>query len=76
MLSPYLDGDANIVQDIAAGVGGIGAAGIRDLTVAQFVSRLGSSLGDSALAESLLAAVQNAGVADRTVGAIIDTDAK
>ena len=26
--------------------------------------------------ESLLAAVQNAGVADRTVGAIIDTDAK
>jgi uncharacterized membrane protein YqiK len=76
MLSPYLEGDANLVQDLANGVGGIGAAGIRDLTVAQFVSRLGGSIGDSSLAESLLAAVQDAGVADRTVGTIIDTDAK
>ena len=57
-------------------IGGIGAAGIRDLTVAQFISRLGGSIGDSSLAESLLAAVQDAGVADRTVGTIIDTDAK
>ena len=76
MLAPYLEGNANIVQDVAAGVGGIGAAGIRDLTVAQFISRLGGSIGDSSLAESLLAAVQDAGVADRTVGTIIDTDAK
>ncbi|MGK0273950.1 MAG: putative membrane protein YqiK [Ilumatobacter sp.] len=76
MLSPYLEGNANIVQDVANGVGGIGAAGIRDLTVAQFISRLGGSIGDSSLAESLLAAVQDAGVADRTVGTIIDTDAK
>jgi uncharacterized membrane protein YqiK len=76
MLSPYLEGDANLVQDLANGVGGIGAAGIRDLTVAQFVSRLGGSIGDSSLAESLLTAVQDAGVADSTVGTIIDTDAK
>ena len=76
MLAPYLEGNANIVQDVAAGVGGIGAAGIRDLTVAQFISRLGGSIGDSSLAESLLAAVQDAGVADRTVGTIIDTDTK
>lgn len=76
MLAPYLEGNANIVQDVAASVGGIGAAGIRDLTVAQFISRLGGSIGDSSLAESLLAAVQDAGVADRTVGTIIDTDAK
>jgi uncharacterized membrane protein YqiK len=76
MLSPYLEGNANLVQDLANGVGGIGAAGIRDLTVAQFISRLGGSIGDSSLAESLLAAVQDAGVADRTVGTIIDTDAK
>jgi uncharacterized membrane protein YqiK len=76
MLSPYLEGNANLVQDVANGVGGVGAAGIRDLTVAQFISRLGGSIGDSSLAESLLAAVQDAGVADRTVGTIIDTDAK
>jgi uncharacterized membrane protein YqiK len=76
MLSPYLEGNANLVQDLANGVGGVGAAGIRDLTVAQFISRLGGSIGDSSLAESLLAAVQDAGVADRTVGTIIDTDAK
>jgi uncharacterized membrane protein YqiK len=76
MRSPYLEGNANLVQDLANGVGGIGAAGIRDLTVAQFISRLGGSIGDSSLAESLLAAVQDAGVADRTVGTIIDTDAK
>lgn len=76
MLSPYLEGNANLVQDLANGVGGIGAAGIRDLTVAQFISRLGGSIGDSSLAESLLAAVQDAGVADRTVGTIIDTDVK
>jgi uncharacterized membrane protein YqiK len=76
MLSPYLEGNANLVQDLANGVGGVGAAGIRDLTVAQFISRLGGSIGDSSLAESLLTAVQDAGVADRTVGTIIDTDAK
>ncbi|MFT5027008.1 MAG: hypothetical protein ACI9CV_001771, partial [Ilumatobacter sp.] len=36
----------------------------------------GGSIGDSSLAESLLTAVQDAGVADSTVGTIIDTDAK
>lgn len=76
MLSPYLDGDANLVQDIAAGVGGVGASGIRDLTIAQFVSRLGGSLGDTSLVEQLTEAVRTSGLGDRQVGDVIDTDAQ
>ncbi|MFT6291297.1 MAG: hypothetical protein ACJAR2_001899, partial [Ilumatobacter sp.] len=78
LLNPYLEGDANIVQDVAAGVGGVGAAGIRDLTVAEFVSRLGSRLGDadggSALIEQLKAAVEASGISTDSVAQVIDVD--
>jgi len=74
MLAPYLDGDANLVQDIAAGVGGVGASGIRDLTIAQFVARLGGSLGDASLVDQLVSAVQDSGLGERSVGDVIDTD--
>ena len=76
MLAPYLDGDANLVQDVAAGVGGVGAAGIRDLTIAQFVARLGGSIGDTSLVDQLAAAVKESGLGDRQVGDVINTDAK
>lgn len=80
MLSPYLEGDANIVQDIAAGVGGIGASGIRDLTVAEFVARLGGRIGDgdggSALMNQLKSAVESSGLADQSVSNVIDSDSK
>ena len=78
LLSPYLDGDANIVQDVAAGVGAIGAAGIRDLTVAEFVARLGGRIGDgdgSALIEQLTSALESSGLSDQPVGTVIDTTA-
>lgn len=75
MLAPYLDGDANLVQDIASGVGGVGAAGIRDLTIAQFVARLGGSLGDASLVDQLTSAVKDSGLGNRSVGDVIDTDA-
>ncbi|BAN01841.1 SPFH domain-containing protein [Ilumatobacter coccineus] len=80
MLAPYLDGEANIVQDVAAGVGGIGAAGIRDLTLAEFVARLGGRIGDSdgasALIDQLKSAVESSGLADQSVSNVIDTDPK
>jgi uncharacterized membrane protein YqiK len=75
MLAPYLDGDANIVQDISAGVGGVGAAGIRDLTIAQFVARLGGRIGDASLIDQLSSALAESGLGDESVGAVIDTDA-
>ena len=76
MLAPYLTGEANLVQDVAAGVGGVGAAGIRDLTIAQFVARLGGSIGDTSLVDQLAAAVKESGLGDRQVGDVINTDAK
>lgn len=75
LLKPYLDGDSNLVQDVAAGVGGVGAAGIRDLTIAEFVSRLGGRLdGDSALIDQLKAAVESSGLSAENVGNVIDVD--
>jgi hypothetical protein len=77
LLSPYLDGDGSIVADVAAGVGGIGASGIRDLTVAQFIRQLGGKLEDGdALIEQLKAAVANAKLGDATLGQVIDTTGK
>ncbi|MEL6890389.1 MAG: flotillin family protein [Actinomycetota bacterium] len=76
LLKPYLSGDANLVQDVAAGVGGIGAAGIRDLTVAEFVARLGGRIGDggdgSALLGQLQAAIESSELAGKTVAEVVD----
>ena len=78
LMKPYLDGDANLVQDVAAGIGGVGAAGIRDLTVAEFVARLGGRLGDadggSALVDQLKAAVESSGLSSESVADVIDVD--
>ena len=78
LLDPYLEGDANLVQDVAAGVGGVGAAGIRDLTVAEFVARLGGRLGGaeggSALIDQLTSAVESAGVGGQSVAEVSDVD--
>ncbi len=78
LLKPYLDGDANLVQDVSAGVGGVGAAGIRDLTIAEFVARLGGRIGDadggSTLVDQLKAAVESSGIASDDVGSVIDVD--
>lgn len=60
ILDPYLSGDANLVQDVAEGLGGVGASGIRDLTVARFISALGTRLEGSKDATAALARLQNA----------------
>lgn len=76
LLSPYLEGDGNFVQDITAGLGGLGAAGVRDLTVAEFVNRLGRRLGDQqgapALVEQLKAALEAGKVGSLPVGQVVD----
>ncbi|MCP4960007.1 MAG: flotillin family protein [Actinomycetia bacterium] len=74
MLKPYLEGDASIIADISEGLGGLGAAGIRDLTVADFVNRLAGGLGSEAggLVEALRNAVGESGLGDRPLGNIID----
>ncbi|WP_040494667.1 SPFH domain-containing protein [Ilumatobacter nonamiensis] len=78
LLSPYLDGEENLVQDVAEGIGGVGASGIRDLTVAEFVARLGGRLGDgqggSALIDQLRDAVESSGIAGDSVADVIDVD--
>ena len=77
LLKPYLEGDANLVQDVAAGVGGVGASGIRDLTIAEFVARLGGRLGDgdgSALIEQLKTAVESSGMSGTSIADVIDVD--
>jgi uncharacterized membrane protein YqiK len=80
LLSPYLEGNGNIVQDVAAAIGGVGAAGLRDLTIAEFVARLGGRLGGtdggSALIEQLKQAVEASGLAAESVGTVIETDAR
>lgn len=81
MLTPYLNGDANLVQDVAAGVGGMGATGIRDLTIADFVSRLGGRLAgnghaDSEVIERLRSAIEASDLGGTSVGDVIDTDGK
>lgn len=80
ILQPYLTGEANLVQDVAAGVGGIGASGIRDLTIAEFVARLGGRIGDgdsgSALMDQLKSAVESSGLANQPVSNVIDSDSK
>ena len=77
LLAPYLQGDANIIRDISAGLGGIGASGIRDLTVAEFVARLGGRLSDSgggsAIVDQLKAAVDKSGLGAEPVGAVIES---
>jgi uncharacterized membrane protein YqiK len=76
LLAPYLDGDANIVADVAAGIGGVGAAGIRDLTVARFVSELGTKVsGDAAttkVIDALRAAIDKAGIGEQQVIELVD----
>lgn len=78
LLKPYLNGDANLVADIAEGIGGVGAAGIRDLTVARFVGGLSQQLAAGGVSQSVLDAlrdaVENAGIADRQVADVIDVD--
>ena len=75
MLSPYLEGDASIVADISEGLGGLGAAGIRDLTIADLVTRLGSRLGDGGgLAQQLRDAVESGGLGSRSVSDLFDDE--
>lgn len=75
MLKPYLEGNGNLVADVADGVGGIGAAGIRDLTVARFVQKLSGALGGgSGIAEALQEAVADGRLGELTVGEVIDDD--
>ena len=77
VLDPYLDGDGNLVADVAAGLGGIGASGVRDLTVAAFVGRLGRAIGGESGAEALLQALQDVSpdARDRPLSDVIDADA-
>ncbi len=74
MLSPYLEGDANVVADVADGLGGLGAAGIRDLTIADLVNRLGSRLGGDDLADRLRRAVADGGIGGTAVSDLLDDD--
>ena len=76
LLSPYLEGDASIVSDVSQGLGGLGAAGLRDLTVADFVRRITASLGSAggALASQLNEAIGQGGLGDRSVADLLDDD--
>lgn len=76
LLSPYLEGDDNIVEDVARGLGGLGAAGLRDLSVAELVRRISASLGESGgdLASRLSEAVGQGGLGDRSVADLLDDD--
>ncbi len=74
MLSPYLEGDANIVGDVADGLGGLGASGLRDLTVADLVNRLGGRLGGGDLVDRLRDAVASGGLSDASVSELLDGD--
>jgi hypothetical protein len=80
MLSPYLDGTGNIVADVAAGLGGLGAAGLRDLTITEFIRQLGGKLdgkaGGSDLIEKLQAAVAGSGLGGASISDVIETSAK
>lgn len=61
LMRPYLEGDANLVSDVAAGLGGIGASGIRDLSVARLIEglrpRLAATAGGAEIVDLLDAAV-------------------
>ncbi|NOX31229.1 MAG: flotillin family protein [Actinobacteria bacterium] len=76
MLRPYLEGDSNLISDVADGLGGIGAAGIRDLTIADLVSRIGGRLGSGGndLVATLREAIEAGGLGDRPVGELLDGD--
>lgn len=78
LLEPYLKNGGNLVADVAAGVGAVGAAGIRDLTLAAFVNRLGDRFGDAAgsagLLQSLREAIDSNGLGSVRVGDVIDAD--
>ncbi|MCP3854165.1 MAG: flotillin family protein [Actinomycetia bacterium] len=76
LLSPYLEGDGNFVADVAAGLGGLGAAGLRDLTIADFIGRLGRRVDDGGVLDRLRAAIDDAGIADLPVGDLLDDGAK
>lgn len=77
MLAPYLDGDASIIADVAAGVGGVGAAGLRDLTLAQFIHNLGGKLGDadagSEIISQLKTLVAKGNLGDTPLRQVLDT---
>ncbi|MEM9035067.1 MAG: flotillin family protein [Actinomycetota bacterium] len=74
LLAPYLEGNGNIVSDVSEGLGGVGAAGVRDLTIADLVTRLSANLGSSGgeLATRLRQAVTDGGLGDRSVGELLD----
>lgn len=78
VLDPYLSGQANLVQDLAEGIGGVGASGIRDLTVAKFVAALGDRLGEgedaAGVISQLAAAVDAAGIGALGIGDVVSTD--
>lgn len=74
LLAPYLEGNGNIVSDVSDGLGGIGAAGVRDLTIADLVTRLSSNLDASGgeLATRLREAVTDGELGHRSVGELLD----
>ncbi len=76
LLKPYLEGNANFVSDVAEGLGGIGAAGLRDLSIADLVARLGGRLGadSSDVVAGLKQALEAGGLASRSVGELLDGD--
>jgi hypothetical protein len=78
MLSSYLNGEASIVADVAAGIGGVGADGIRDLTLAQFIHNLDGKLdvedadGGAAIIAQLKKLVAKGNLGDTPLGQVID----
>ena len=78
LLRPYLDGESNLVQDVSSGIAGVGAAGIRDLTVAEFVARLGGRLGDggSEIVDRLREAIESSDLGGSSVGDVLDAQSR
>lgn len=72
LIAPYLDGGGNLVGDLAAALGGNGAAGLRDLTLSALLAKAAAGDGvDAARLGRLQMAVADAGLGDTPLADLV-----